>query len=39
MTRAHPTVGTVENMEAAMVAMGAAMVDLEEEAGIMVQVM
>jgi hypothetical protein len=38
MTRARTTVGTVENMEAVMVAMGAAMVDMEEEAGIMVQV-
>ena len=46
MTRARTTVGTVENMGAAMVATGAAMVatgvvmvDMEEEAGIMVRVM
>jgi hypothetical protein len=46
MTRAHTTVGTVENMGAAMVATGAAMVDTgaamvdtEEEAGVMVRVM
>ena len=39
MTGVRPTVGTVENMGAAMVATGAAMVDMEEEAGIMVRVM
>jgi len=46
MTGAPTTVGTVENMgaamvatEAAMVATGAAMVDMEEEAGITVRVM
>jgi len=40
MTRARTTVGTVENMGAAMVATGAAMVDMEEEeAGIMVRIM
>jgi hypothetical protein len=38
MTRARTTVGTVENMGAAMVATGAAMVDMEEEAGIMVRI-
>jgi hypothetical protein len=46
MTGALITMGTVENMGAAMVvtgaamvATGAAMVDMEEEAGIMVRVM
>ena len=39
MTGVPTTVGTVENMGAAMVATGAAMVDMEEEAGIMVRVM
>jgi hypothetical protein len=39
MTRARTTVGTVENMGAAMVATGAAMVDMEEEAGITVRLM
>jgi len=39
MTRAPTTMGTVESMGAAMVATGAAMVDMEEEAGIMVRIM
>jgi hypothetical protein len=40
MTRAPTTMGTaVENMGAATVATGAAMVDMEEEAGVMVRIM